>query len=263
MSWQKFLLVPRLMWHGLRGPGDAAKAWENYWSSIQRTGADGDVLWDAGSEAELSRSLGQVLSHMERTLPVIDIGCGNGRHSRALAAHFASVVGLDLSSTAVEKARQESKGLTNVSYEVLDASAPSAGQVLAQRFGECNAYVRGVFHVLSPQHRRRMVENLRTLLGLRGVLFLLETAHHGSPLDYLESLGATATSIPEPLKLCIQSGVRAPVSFNERVFREYFPATGWETLECGSTVIHGVPMSRRGELEQIPGFYALVRPRPG
>ncbi len=261
MSWQKFLLAPRLMWHGMRAPGDAAKAWERYWNSVQRTGAEGDVLWDAGSEAELSQSLERVLSHMDRSLPVLDVGCGNGRHSRALAAHFPAVHGLDLSSRAIEKARQESRDVTNISYRVLDASQPGAGRQLADELGEANVYVRGVFHILGHAQRMRLVSNLRDILGRRGVLFLLETAHEGSPLDYLQSLGATASAIPAPLQRCIESGVRAPEAFDERMFRKYFPAESWETLACGKTVIHGVPMSTQSELEKIPGFFALVRCR--
>ena len=261
MSWQKFLLIPRLAWHGVRAPSDAAKAWERYWGGIQRTGADGDVLWDAGSEAELSQSLQRVLSHMDRTLPILDVGCGNGRHTRALAPHFPAAHGLDLSSRAIEKAREESRDVSNISYRVLDASQPGVGRQLAEELGEVNAYVRGVFHILDPEHRLGMVRNLRELLGRRGVLFLLETAHEGSPLDYLQSLGATATSIPAPLRRCIASGVRPPEAFDERMFRKYFPEGEWETLACGKTVIHGVPMSSRDQLEQIPGFFALVRSR--
>jgi SAM-dependent methyltransferase len=261
MSWQKFLLVPRLMWHGIRAGGDATKAWERYWSGIQRTGADGDVLWDAGSEAELSQSLERLLAHMDRSLPVLDVGCGNGRHTRVLAAHFPAAHGLDLSSRAVERARQESRDFTHVSYRVLDASQPGVGRQLADELGEVNAYVRGVFHILEHSQRLSLVRNLRELLGRRGVLFLLETAHEGSPLDYLESLGATATSIPAPLQRCIESGVRPPVAFDERMFRKYFPEEAWETLACGKTVIHGVPMRTRNELERIPGFFALVRSR--
>jgi SAM-dependent methyltransferase len=249
------------MWHGLRASGDAAKAWEQYWGSIQRTGPGGDVLWDAGSEAELSQSLERVLAHMDRALPILDVGCGNGRHTRALAPHFPAAHGLDLSSLAIEKARQESRDVANVSYRVLDASLPGAGRRLADELGEVNAYVRGVFHILDHSHRLGLVRNLRDLLGRRGVLFLLETAHEGSPLDYLQSLGAKATAIPAPLQRCIESGVRAPEAFDERMFRKYFPADAWETLACGKTVIHGVPMSGRGALEQIPGFFALVRSR--
>jgi SAM-dependent methyltransferase len=261
MSWQKYLMVPKLIWHGLRAPGDDAVAWERYWGGVQRTGADGEVLWDAGSQSEIERSLRQLLPHMDRTLPIVDVGCGNGRHTRVLAAHFPTALGLDVSSQAIEKARQESRDFPSVSYRVLDASTPGAGRTLAQELGDMNLYVRGVFHILAHPRRLAMVQNLRDMLGERGLLFLVETAHEGSPLDYLASLGATPGSIPAPLQKCIESGIRAPQNFGERRFRQYFPEDAWETLASGATFLHGVPMRTRHELEQIPAFFALVRRR--
>jgi SAM-dependent methyltransferase len=259
MSWQKYLMVPKLIWHGLRAPGDKTAAWERYWGAVQRTGADGEVLWDAGSQNELERSLKQLLPHMDRGLPIVDVGCGNGRHTRALAAHFPTALGLDVSSQAIERARQESRDQANVSYRVLDASVPGIGQTLARELGDMNIYVRGVFHILDHPRRLAMVQNLRDMLGERGMLFLVETAHEGSPLDYLTSLGATPSSFPTPLQRCIESGLPAPRNFGERRFRQYFPDKAWETLASGPTFLHGVPMRTRNELEQIPAFFALVR----
>lgn len=261
MSWQKFLLVPRLVWHGIRARGDDETAWNRYWGGIKHTGAEGEVLWDAGSQNEISRSLEQLLPRMDRGLPIVDVGCGNGRHTRVLATHFPRAQGLDLSSEAIEKARQESRGFSNVSYQVLDLSTPGAGKQLAAGLGDMNVYVRGVLHIVEHGRRLEMVRNLRDMLGSRGTLYLLETAHEGSPLDYMMSLGATASSIPSPLRRLIEAGIRPPQNFGERRFRQYFPEHQWQTLASGPSMLHGVPMKSRNELEQIPAFFALVRPR--
>ncbi len=262
-SWQKYLLVPQLIWHGLRAPGDDTTAWDRYWGDIQRTGAHGEVLWDAGSQGEIESSLERLLPQMDRTLPLIDVGCGNGRHTRALAAHFPGVLGVDMSAQAIERARLESQGVANVSYRVLDASVPGTGQQLAREFGEVNIYVRGVFHIVDHRRRLAMVRNFREMLGGRGALYLLETAHPGSALDYMVSLGATPAFIPEPLRRCIRSGLRAPESFGERRFRKYFPEGAWHTLASGPAVLHGVPLRSSTELENIPAFFALVRRQEG
>lgn len=262
MSWQKFLLVPKLMWHGIRARADDATAWDRYWGGIQRTGAEGEVLWDAGSQNEISGSLERLLPRMNDALPIVDVGCGNGRHTRVLAQHFPSALGIDLSARAIERARQESQGIPNVSYQVLDLCLPGACQQLAAaRLGELNVYVRGVFHILDDQRLLAMVRNLRDMLGARGTLYLLETAHQGSPLDYMLSLGATASSMPSPLRRLIESGIRAPRPFDEPRFRQYFPLDQWETLASGPAELHGVPLRTQNELEQIPAFFALVRPR--
>ncbi len=60
---------------------------------------------------------------------------------------------------------------------------------------------------------------------------------------------------------CIAAGIRPPQNFGERRFRQYFPEEQWETLASGPSMLHGVPMTTQNELEQIPAFFALVRPR--
>ena len=54
---------------------------------------------------------------------------------------------------------------------------------------------------------------------------------------------------------------RTPQNFGEPRFRQYFPETQWETLASGPSMLHGVPMKTRSDLEQIPAFFAIVRPR--
>jgi SAM-dependent methyltransferase len=51
---------------------------------------------------------------------VLDVGCGIGVFSRALAPYAGSVLGIDVSRTAVARARELSAALPNVSYEVGD-----------------------------------------------------------------------------------------------------------------------------------------------
>ena len=46
----------------------------------------------------------------------LDFGCGAGRLSRALGAHFEHVVGVDVSASMIEKARHLSAGVDNVEF---------------------------------------------------------------------------------------------------------------------------------------------------
>jgi SAM-dependent methyltransferase len=261
MGVRKFLVLPQIIWHSLRAPRDPVKVWDRYWSDVQRTGAGGDVLWDAASQDELDRVLARVLARMDTSLPVVDVGCGNGRFSRLLAAHFPRVVGIDISTHAVERAKAESRGVENVEYRVLDASAPGVGRELARELGEVNVFMRGVFHTFEAGQRRNAVANLAEMLGRRGVVFGLETNYEGDPLDQLVAQGATITSLPEPVRRCIAAGIKPPRHFGDAEVREFFPESGWETLESGALTIHGVPLTTAGEVEAIPGFYAVVRQR--
>jgi SAM-dependent methyltransferase len=261
MALRKLLLLPQLMWYGLRAPRDQAKAWDRFWAGIERTGPGGDVLWDAASKEELDRALAGVLARMDPSLPVVDLGCGNGRFSRLLAGSFPKVLGVDVSPHAVEKAKAESRGVENVAYRVLDASEPGVGRALADELGEANVFMRGVFHVFDAQQRTNAVANLAELTGRRGVIYCVETNYEGDPLDQLVAQGATATTMPEPLRRCIAAGIKPPRHFGATQLDELFPRQRWETLESGALTMHGVPLTTKGELEAIPSFYAMVRQR--
>lgn len=88
----------------------------------------------------------QVLEEAARIEPtdsVLDIGCGCGESSRiaARAARSGTVLGVDLSSLMIERARERAaqEGLTNVSFKHVDAQVhrfePHGFDVAISRFG--------------------------------------------------------------------------------------------------------------------------------
>ena len=261
MNFRKFLVIPQLVWYQVRAPRDQNRAWDRYWSGIRRTGAGGDVLWDAASRAELDAMLDRVRARMDTSLPLVDVGCGNGRFSRLVAPHVPRVLGIDVSPAAVERARAESAGMDNVEYRVMDASAAGMGPALADELGDVNVFLRGVFHVFTPAQRARAVANLRAMVGRRGAIYGVETDYRGDPLDQLVAQGATMTSLPEPVRKAIAAGIKPPRHFGEAEVRAFFPPGAWDTVESGPLTIHGLPMTTDAEFEPIPGYYAIVRPR--
>ena len=262
MPLSKYLLIPQLIWYGVRSPRDQGMAWDRFWASIQYTGPDGEVLWDAASADELNGVRAHALAHMATDLPVVDVGCGNGRFSRLLADSFPRVLGIDVSAHAVRQAEDESGDVGNVMYRVLDASAPGAGKQLFDELGEANVFMRGVLHILDAEQRERAAANLRDLIGQRGVVYFAETNYAGDPLDQLVAQGATATKMPEPLRKCIAAGLRPPRHFGEAELAALFPPTYWETLDSGPTTMRGVPLTAKDKFESIPSFYAIVRRNP-
>jgi len=262
MGLGKFLLIPQLMWYGVRAPREQGKAWDRFWAGIERTGAGGQVLWDAASREELDGVLARVLPRMDSSLPVVDVGCGNGRFARLLAPHFPKVLGIDVSPSAIDKATSESRDVERVAYRVLDASAPGVGTKLATELGEVNVFMRGVFHVFDEKERASTVRNLAEMMGKRGALYCAETNYEGDPLDQLVAQGATPTTMPEPLRKCIEAGIKPPRHFGASELDAFFAPSRWETLESGPLTMHGVPLTTKDGFEPIPSFYAIVRSRP-
>lgn len=262
MSLRKYLIVPKLLSLVLGAPRDGAKAWDTFWGRVRRTGEGGDVLWDIESDAEMKAARERIEKHLDLGLPILDVGCGNGRHTRMLGSVFPRALGVDVSPNAVRLAREESKGTPNVEFRALDMAEKGAGERLASEFGEMNVYIRGVFHVISHEARQVMVENIARVVGLRGAIYLIESDIHGDPLDHLVVQGATPTSFPAPLELVIKSGVRPPEHFGRRELNTYFPAARWEHTAVEPTFLHTLPLvDRSRRMDELVALYAVLRPR--
>jgi SAM-dependent methyltransferase len=253
-----YLMVPRLVRLSSGAPKDHRVAWDLYWSKVGATGARGDVLWDSGSGHEMAGYVERIRLHLDAGLPVVDIGCGNGTFTRWLAQYFPHAVGVDVSTHAVERARNESAGLENVSYEVRDMTAPDAGQGIAG--GEANVFIRGVFHVLGERDRAALAENLRAITGRRGRVFLAETDFRGNAVEYVSLLGATLHSIPAPLEGAIR-GLPMPGHFGPNERQQAFASSRWEVIDDGPTIIETVPMSHPENPDLIPGYFAVLQAR--
>lgn len=77
--------------------------------------ADLDWFWEEG-ERYLDETLGQLGASLGPEDDVIDIGCGVGRFTRALAARAGTVRALDVSPRMLELARQHNGHLENVEW---------------------------------------------------------------------------------------------------------------------------------------------------
>ena len=109
--------------------------------------------------------------HLDMTLPIVDVGCGNGRFTRRLSTSFPRAVGVDLSENAVALAAREASGIPGLTFRAVDGTAPAAADTLRAELGaDANVFVRGVFHVLDqpgqggagpdPAARRRVDDEL-------------------------------------------------------------------------------------------------------
>jgi len=152
-------------------PSTDAQRWESYWSEVTREKIR--VVWDAPADEGVAFDWPNIEAHADRSRPIVHLGCGHGRQTAFFGDHFPRVVGVDLSPTAIERARAHSAH-PRVEYRVLDAVDPDAIAALHEELGDVNVYVRGVMHQLADELQGPFLAAALRLIGASGTLSVLE-----------------------------------------------------------------------------------------
>lgn len=115
---------------------------------------------------------------------VVDVGCGRGRHSIALAERGFRVTGFDLSPQAIAKARRIAKvrGIENIEFLVQDMRQP-----LADRFDAAFNLFTTFGYFEEDSENKRVLKSVNSMLKQRG-LFLI---------DYLNASKVERELVPE------------------------------------------------------------------
>jgi SAM-dependent methyltransferase len=104
-------------------------------------------FWTEG-EKDLETLLTAVGAHVEATDVVLDIGCGIGRLTRALAARASEVLAIDVSPRMLELARRYNDSITHVTW--IEGDGVSLAGVEDESVDACISHV--VFqHIPDPQ----------------------------------------------------------------------------------------------------------------
>lgn len=229
-------------------------SWERYWSTA--TGAPGEILWDADPAHAAQQDLVLFQDHADPQLPLIDLGCGNGTQTRFLADHFARVIGTEISPAAVAIAHTKNAA-PNISYRILDMLSPHDAQTLHQEIGDANIYMRTVLHQLLPADHATAIQSIERLLGIRGILYLIELSSAAEPYftQLIKQYGP-----PPGLARVFQHEI-TPGRLNENELDVLFPSDRFTLLRTGQSQIHTVHTLPTGEVAKVPAFYAILRQR--
>jgi SAM-dependent methyltransferase len=232
---------------------DLAQRWERWWAEVGQT--PGEVLWEA-DPGDLDADLGHFVGSFGKALPVIDLGCGDGRQTRFLAKHFLHVVGVDVSAAAIGRARTADNP-PNVSFHLLDARDSSSAATLHAALGDANVYIRGVLQALPPASRPDAVEVIATLLGTTGTLFAKELPPEVAAYfaDVVKRYGGPPPSLAKVMQH-IQPG-----QITLEALAGLFPIGRFNVLGTGDSRIRTVNTLPGGEVIIYPAIWALIRPR--
>lgn len=243
-------------------PRQYEKQWDSYWRTIRTTGAGGEVLWDNLPEKASAEDLERFQQAMDPGLPLIDLGCGNGRQSRYLARHFQRVIGVDVAPAAIDLARREAAGSPlpgNLTFRTFNGANPGEAEVLHDEIGDANIYMRTVLHCVQQEDRPRFVEGLRTLLGERGVLYQIELSR--GALETLRTFpGDSPSGLPQLVHNVVRHGVH-PIGFTAKDRETFYPEDRWTTLGHGDGVKIKTVLRIEGEDGLVPASYLLLKPR--
>lgn len=240
-------------------PRNYKKQWDSYWQTVHRTGRGGEVLWDNIPERAAAEDLRLFKRHVDDRIPLLDIGCGNGRQTRFLARHFRRVIGVDISPAAIELACRETVEEKNVEYRLLDAVNPAEAEAFHQEHGDVNIYMRGVFHCVQQKDRPDFVRSLEILLGERGTLYMIEL--QDGALSVLRKVpGDSPSGLPRLVHNVVQHGIR-PIGFNWKDRRSYYPEDRWRILGQGHEAAINTVLVREGRETRVPATYLVLRPR--
>lgn len=223
-----------------------ARIWDNYWNDAA---ADiGHVFWDSPPSQAVDDELDRFGAHLGPALPTIDVGCGHGTQTRALARRLGRVLGVDVSEAglAIARAAGTSEGLDYAQLDLLDGEAARA---LHERLGDANLYVRTVLHQLGEVERVQAVASLATLVGARGRALVIELAP--SAEAYFAYLFAEFGGPPPGLALVLQHGIR-PAALHQGDLARAFVLAGLVPIAQG-----------RGAVQTtltLPGGYPAMVP---
>lgn len=225
--------------------------WETYWKEIDKTGVNGQVFWDTDAEYASMEDLNRFRNYMDLDLPILDLGCGNGRQTRFLAKHFKRAIGVDVSPSAIQLAISETTMEKNVVYRVFDAVDTESAQALHDEFGDINIYMRGVLHMIKRHDRANFITSLKTLLGESGTLYQIELASES--ILHLRAL-------PEEVFARIPKVTRR-VGFNYKEREMFYPDSEWIVLDQGDGVsIRSIPLAD-GKEDAMPANFLILRQR--
>ncbi|MFJ6739849.1 class I SAM-dependent methyltransferase [Streptomyces sp. NPDC091279] len=230
------------------------ESWEGYWRATSDT--PGEAIWDIDPALSAVPHSELLLPHADTSLPVVDLGCGNGTQTRYLATLFPRAIGVDLSQAAIDHARRaDPAGVAE--FEQLNLVDRDAVLALRERIGDANIYMRAVIHQSEPQDRAAVADAVATLLGSRGRAFVTELTHASKAV--LQQAMQDPGGPPEKLRRVFTHGLK-PADAEDMEIPDLLHAAGLTVLASGEEPLPQTEHLSDGTRIDLPAtWYVLAK----
>lgn len=214
------------------------------------------ALWDVEPSASVGMDYERFAVHMDRDVPILDIGCGTGAPTVWLGRKFSKAIGVDAAPSAIAIAKATFPGGA-VDFRCLDLAKTSACRMLHEELGDLNLYMRGVLHQIKDEDKPEFLENLSTLMGERGTLYFIEVA--SDIRRYFQEASPHFHRLPKAVQAVFISNL-PPEGVSMEDIPSLFPERQFSVLESGNTGLSTNLSLPDGTQITIPAVYGIVRP---
>jgi len=222
--------------------------WESYWNTVYQNRTDHPVFWDSVPERSALEDLQRFKPYMDTNLPLLDLGCGDGKQTRLLSKHFHQVIGADISPSAIQIAQEETLQEHNIKFMVFDATNIARANELHREFGDLNIYMRGVLHMIKTRHRHQFISNLGFLMGKKGVLYQIEL-----PIEAYYVMRTLPVEVTSSIPKLVHR-----VGFNLEDRKRYYPEDEWVVFSEGNNVSLHTIHSTNNIIDGLPANYLIL-----
>lgn len=230
--------------------------WEAFWGDLPE-GA-GRAFWDCPAAEGVASHADMFLRYFDPAIPLLDLGCGNGTQTSYLAQLFGRVIGADIATAALDKARRQNAA-PNIEYTVLDVLDEAAVSQFHDRFGDVNIYLSGVLHQLPLANRVPCVRHLAILAGHHGCVFDQELTP--ASYTYMQELMAdTRNDLPKLDRVSAYFGIGLQPAAGEAKLETLFADNGFTVLDSGDLLLHTTEKLADGSGLDLPTSYVIVQP---
>jgi SAM-dependent methyltransferase len=228
------------------------QAWEGYWSAT--SDLPGEAIWDSDPSLNSVPHSELLLPYADASLPVVDLGCGNGTQTRYLATRFARAIGVDLSHAAIEHAsRADHEGVAE--FAQLDLADGDAVRALHERIGDTNVYMRAVIHQSEPKVRPAVAAAVAELVGDKGRAFVAELSQESRTV--LQRAAQGPSGPPEKLRRVFDHGLK-PASATDEEVPDLLREAGLAILATGDTALPQTEQMPDGTRIDLPARWFVL-----